>query len=303
MAFLGAIGAGLGAAGTSSNSTTNANSFNYSLGSSASQNFSRSESVNNAYGYNQSWNESRGESWGNNESYGENYSRTYGREASAQDIYNANIANQIQSDMWNEQAAYNAREAEKNRKWQEHMSNTAYQRAVADLLKAGLNPILAAGNLGASTPTGGAAVAGLSTAHKANAYAEQSGSGYSRSYGNSGSYNYSYGGSKGENWESGHSKSSGYGWSNSREISLGREVMNSVSQTNNNIRELTQNAVGAAKQVYNVGAQTASYISKQIDNYKKDRESYKNDLKDRKNLKYYGNDRYNTAWKKGVKRD
>lgn len=52
--------------------------------------------------------------------------------------------------------SYNSAEALKNREWQEHMSNTSYQRAVEDMKKAGLNPILAFSNGGASTPGGSA---------------------------------------------------------------------------------------------------------------------------------------------------
>ncbi len=59
--------------------------------------------------------------------------------------------------------SYNSAEALANREWQEKMSNTAYQRAVEDMRKAGLNPILAYANGGASTPGGsGATITGAS---------------------------------------------------------------------------------------------------------------------------------------------
>jgi hypothetical protein len=53
--------------------------------------------------------------------------------------------------------AFNAAEAEKLREWQERLANTSYQRAVEDLQAAGINPILAAGTPGATTPVGASA--------------------------------------------------------------------------------------------------------------------------------------------------
>lgn len=44
-----------------------------------------------------------------------------------------------------------------NRDWMERMSNTEYQRAVADMQAAGLNPMLAVSKGGASTPSNSAA--------------------------------------------------------------------------------------------------------------------------------------------------
>ncbi|QCQ85002.1 DNA pilot protein [Blackfly microvirus SF02] len=59
---------------------------------------------------------------------------------------------------------FNSQEAKANRDWQERMSNTAYQRAMADMRAAGLNPILAYQQGGAGTPPGGQASAKLDNA-------------------------------------------------------------------------------------------------------------------------------------------
>lgn len=61
------------------------------------------------------------------------------------------------TELLEKEQAFNSAEAQKQRDWQEYMSNTSHQREVSDLNSAGLNPILSSGGTGSGTPTGSSA--------------------------------------------------------------------------------------------------------------------------------------------------
>lgn len=125
----------------------------------------------------------------------ESFSHTYGAEATMSSAEAARIAFERQKELLEMTQKFNAEEAQKQRDWQELMSNTIYTRSVENMKQAGINPILASGMglSGASVGSGATASVGVPSAQMAQTIADQN-SAYT---------------------SSGHSESQGSSWQNS----------------------------------------------------------------------------------------
>lgn len=261
-----AAGAGIGAlggmlTGQMGNSHQQSDSISESWGSSGSH----------SYNYADSWSwldslaDSVSRSDAQSQSQSENWSQTYGSDASARDFEYAKAANEYQRTLWNEQADYNAKQAQIDRDFQERMANTAYQRAVLDLKAAGLNPILAVQGMGAATPVGAMASSGLASAYKGNsfadssAYGSSSSSAWERSRSRSHSESHSKSGSHAEGSSSSYSSEGSYSKSHSTSDSEWNPAYVEGAKT---VGKIAQDAVNAVGKIANTAGNSASAVAK-----------------------------------------
>ena len=88
------------------------------------------------------------------------------------DMYNSSEAvnaDRRSYEMQLQSQQYNSAEAQKNRDWQERLSDTSIQRAAADYKAAGYSPLALLGGSGASTPSGSVAHSSAASGHASSA--------------------------------------------------------------------------------------------------------------------------------------
>lgn len=106
--------------------------------------------------------------WWNPLSWSAGAQQAAGEVASAKIAANAqNKANETNIMLAREAREFNSAEALKQREFEQGLSNTAHQREIQDLQKAGLNPALSMGGSGASTPSGASASGSAATVQPA----------------------------------------------------------------------------------------------------------------------------------------
>lgn len=108
-----------------------------------------------------------GVQWANNTAFGSGVIGDINKNAWLNNQWSAQQAADLRS--WQEQQnqkamEFNSAEAAKNRDWQKMMSDTAHQREVQDLMKAGLNPVLSATGGNGAAVTSGATASGVTSA-------------------------------------------------------------------------------------------------------------------------------------------
>lgn len=94
------------------------------------------------------------------------------KEANSANVAMQTQANQSNYNIMQEANAFAASEAQKDRDFQERMSNTQYQRSMADLQAAGINPLMV-GSLNGSVPAGSMATPSTTNFSAARVSAEK----------------------------------------------------------------------------------------------------------------------------------
>lgn len=127
---------------------------------------------------------SQGSSWESGYNNGLSINRT---DSSAAQAYNLGAMREAN--------LFSAAEAQKNRDWQEYMSSSAFSRAVEDMKRAGINPILAAGAQAPMGSGGQATGVTASIGNESSGYsiseAKNAGQSQSSSWGSSSAKGYS----------------------------------------------------------------------------------------------------------------